>query len=174
MLPSREAHLLETCFMACRMTIESDNAVDMLFESQGGQIGPVHSHGTQTTGCAAASGNNGVGVSGVGWNLSHRMLRVSNSTSGGTTLSVLQHAARTSIQNGDRVASVSYSGVDNASNLTTATYIKSIGGLLSGRPATMPATSPLATATPTTSSSSAPLIHSITRRRFRPTGPSST
>ena len=110
--------------------LEGYNAVDMLFESQGGQIGPVHSHGTQTTGCAAANGNNGVGVSGVGWNLSHRMLRVSNSTSGGTTLSVLQHAARTSIQNGDRVASVSYSGVDNASNLTTATYIKSIGGLL--------------------------------------------
>ncbi len=110
--------------------LEGYNAVDMLFESEGGQIGPVHSHGTQTTGCAAANGNNGVGVSGVGWNLSHRMLRVSNSSTGGSTLSVLQHAARTSIESGDRVASVSYSGVENASNLTTATYIKSIGGLL--------------------------------------------
>ena len=36
-----------------------------------------------TTGCAAANGNNGVGVAGVGWDLSHRMLRVSNSSGGG-------------------------------------------------------------------------------------------
>ncbi|MCH6551605.1 MAG: S8 family serine peptidase [Planctomycetes bacterium] len=110
--------------------LEGYNAVDRLFESEGGQIGPVHPHGTQTTGCAAANGNNGIGVSGVGWNISHRMLRVSNLTTGGALLSDLQHAARTSIENGDRVASVSYSGVDNASNLTTATYIKTIGGLL--------------------------------------------
>ncbi|MFH0945366.1 MAG: PKD domain-containing protein, partial [Planctomycetota bacterium] len=34
------------------------------------------------------------------------------------------------VESGDRVASVSYSGVDSSSNLTTATYIKSIGGLL--------------------------------------------
>ncbi|MCG3128930.1 MAG: hypothetical protein CHACPFDD_03826 [Phycisphaerae bacterium] len=110
--------------------LEGYNAVDQLWESQGGQIGPVHSHGTQTTGCAAANGNNAVGVSGVGWNLSHRMLRVSNVSTGSSSQAVLQHAARTAIESGDRVASVSYSGVDSASNLTTATYIKSIGGLL--------------------------------------------
>lgn len=83
-----------------------------------------------TTGCAAANGNNNVGIAGVGWDLSHRMLRVSNSSGGGAYISTLNHAARTSIEKGDRVASVSYSGVDNASNLITATYIKSIGGLL--------------------------------------------
>ena len=110
--------------------LEGYNAVDRVWENQGGNIGAVHPHGTMTTGCAAANGNNGVGVSGVGWNLSHRMLRVSNSSGGGAFLSDLQHAARTSVENGDRVASVSYSGVDNNSNLTTATYIKSIDGLL--------------------------------------------
>jgi subtilisin family serine protease len=110
--------------------LEGYNAVDQLWESQGGSITPVHPHGTMTTGCAAANGNNGVGVSGVGWDLSHRMLRVSNDSSGSASLDVLQHAARTSVENGDRVASVSYSGVDDSSNLTTATYIKSIGGLL--------------------------------------------
>ncbi|MCC7292651.1 MAG: S8 family serine peptidase [Phycisphaerales bacterium] len=110
--------------------LEGYNAVDQLWESQGGQIGPVHSHGTQTTGCAAANGNNAKGVSGVGWDLSHRMLRVSNSSGGSSSQSILQHAARTAVENGDRVASVSYSGVDSSSNLTTATYIKSIGGLL--------------------------------------------
>lgn len=110
--------------------LEGYNAVDRKWESQGGRIDPVHPHGTWTTGCAAANGNNGKGVVGVGWNLSHRMLRVSNDSSGGSSLDVLQHAARTAVENGDKVASVSYSGVDSSSNLTTATYIKSIGGLL--------------------------------------------
>ncbi|MEW6074118.1 MAG: S8 family serine peptidase [Planctomycetota bacterium] len=110
--------------------LEGYNAVDRLWESQGGAIDPIHPHGTQTTGCAAANGNNGVGVAGVGWNLSHRMLRVSNSSGGGAYLSDLQHAASVSVESGDKVANVSYSGVDSSSNLTTATYIKSIGGLL--------------------------------------------
>ena len=110
--------------------LEGYNAVDREWESQGGNIGPVHSHGTNCTGSAAANGNNGVGVAGVGWDLSHRMMRVSNSSGGGAYLSDLQHAARTAVEAGDRVASVSYSGPDSSSNLTTATYIKSIGGLL--------------------------------------------
>jgi len=110
--------------------LQGYNAVDQLWESQGGNISPVHPHGTQTTGCAAANGNNGKGVAGVGWNLSHRMLRVSNVSTGSAALSVLQHAARTAVENGDKVASVSYSGADASSNLTTATYVKSIGGLL--------------------------------------------
>ncbi|RMH01400.1 MAG: PKD domain-containing protein, partial [Planctomycetota bacterium] len=110
--------------------LEGYNAVDRKWESQGGAIGPVHPHGTNTTGCAAANGDNGIGVAGVGWNLSHRMLRVSNSSGGGAYLSDLTHAARTAVESGDRVASVSYSGADSSSTLTTATYVKSIGGLL--------------------------------------------
>ncbi|MBK7406545.1 MAG: S8 family serine peptidase [Phycisphaerales bacterium] len=109
---------------------EGYNAVNKLWESQGGQIGPVASHGTETTGCAAANGNNGTGVSGVGWNLSHRMLRVSNSSGGSANLSTLVHAALTSIQAGDKVANVSYSGVNSASVRSTATQIKALGGLL--------------------------------------------
>ncbi len=109
---------------------EGYNAVDQQWENDGGQIDDINGHGTNTTGCAAANGDNGVGVSGVGWNLSHRMMRVSNSSGGSSSLSTLQHGARTSIEAGDQVASVSYSGVDANSNLTTATYIKSINGLL--------------------------------------------
>ncbi len=110
--------------------LEGYNAVDERWESEGGQIIDINGHGTATTGCAAANGNNGVGVSGVGWNLSHRMIRVSNSSGGGSSYDDLQHGARTSIEAGDKVASLSYSGVDSNSNLTTATYIKSIGGLM--------------------------------------------
>ena len=110
--------------------LEGYNAVDRVWESQGGNISPVHPHGTQCTGSAAANGDNSIGVSGIGWNLSHRMMRVSNQSTGSASLSVLQHAARTSIEAGDRIASVSYSGADTNSNLTTATYAKSLGGLV--------------------------------------------
>jgi hypothetical protein len=110
--------------------LEGYNAVDQLWESEGGAIDDINGHGTAMTGAAAANGNNSVGVSGVGWNLSYRMLRVTNDSSGNASLSALQHAARTAIETGSRVASVSYSGIESNSNLTTATYIKSIGGLL--------------------------------------------
>jgi subtilisin family serine protease len=106
------------------------NATSQLFESQGGVITPVASHGTQTTGCAAANGRNTTGVVGIGWNLGHRMLRVSENASGSSSSVVLNRAARKAIESGDKVASVSYSGVKTASNLISATYVKSIGGLL--------------------------------------------
>ncbi len=110
--------------------LEAYNAVDMLWESEGGQIGPRNAHGTKTTGTAAANGNNGLGVVGVGWNLSHRMIRVSNLSSGNAFLSDIQHGARTSAESGDKVVNVSYAGVTSVSNLTTATYIRSLGALL--------------------------------------------
>ncbi len=109
---------------------EAYNAVNRVWESAGGQISDINGHGTNVTGCGSANGNNAVGVSGVGWNLGHRMMRVTNSGGGSSDLNTLNHAARTAIETGDRVASVSYSGVDNQTNLTSATYIKSLGGLL--------------------------------------------
>ena len=109
---------------------EGYNAVNRVWENNGGLISAVHPHGTMTTGCAAANGDNGTGVSGVGWNLSHRMLRVSNSSSGNASLSDLTHAALTSVQAGDKVANVSYSGVGSSSVRSTGTQIKNLGGLL--------------------------------------------
>lgn len=110
--------------------LEGYNAVDRRWESNGGNINNVHPHGTMTTGCAAANGNNGTGIAGVGWNLSHRMMRVSNSSNGSSSQSTLTHAALTSISAGDRVANVSYSGVNSNSVRSTATQIKNMGGLL--------------------------------------------
>ena len=54
---------------AARM--EGYNAVDQLWESQGGDVNDINGHGTMTTGCAAAKGNNNKGVIGSGWRLSH-------------------------------------------------------------------------------------------------------
>lgn len=110
--------------------LEGYNAVDRRWENQGGSITDINGHGTWCTGTAAANGNNGRGVSGMGWDLSHRMLRVTNSGGGGANMSNLTHAARKSVESGDRCASVSYSGQTDPSVRSTGTYVKSIGGLL--------------------------------------------
>lgn len=109
---------------------EGYNAASRRWENAGGQINDINGHGTSTSGCAAANGNNGRGGSGVGWNLGHRMLRVTNSGGGGASLGDLTHAARTSAQAGDKAVNVSYSGVTSSSVRSAATYVKSQGGLL--------------------------------------------
>ncbi len=106
------------------------NAVDKITESAGGQIEDINGHGTHVSGCGAAHGNNGVGVSGVGWNFKVMHCRVSNSPGGGAAVSDLMDGARWAIENGAKTASVSYSGVDSPVIGTTGTYIKSIGGLM--------------------------------------------
>ena len=106
------------------------NSVDKLAESVGGQIEDINGHGTHVSGCGAAQGNNGVGVSGVGWNFKVMHCRVSNSPGGGAAISDLMDGARWAIEHGAKTASVSYSGVDSPVIGTTGTYIKSIGGLM--------------------------------------------
>ncbi|MEM9801217.1 MAG: S8 family serine peptidase [Planctomycetota bacterium] len=100
------------------------------WENQGGPIDDINGHGTLCSGTAAANGDNGVGLSGVGWNLGHRTMRVTDSTGGGASLSNLTNAARTASDVGDKVASVSYSGVTSASVNTAGGYIRNRGALL--------------------------------------------
>lgn len=110
---------------------EGYNAVNQLWESQGGQISDLHGHGTQTSGLAIATGNNANGVAGVGWDLSHRILRISNLSSGSTSFSTINHAVRTASDAGDRVVNVSYNGVEaTPSNDVTGAYVRNQGGLV--------------------------------------------
>ena len=110
--------------------VEGYNAVDKVWESAGGQINDINGHGTMTTGCAAAKGNNNKGVVGTGWRLAPRMMRVSNSSGGGSSISTLTHAAQTAALAGDRVASVSYSGGTSSSVSTTGDFLRTKGALL--------------------------------------------
>ncbi|MBX3365160.1 MAG: S8 family serine peptidase [Phycisphaeraceae bacterium] len=105
------------------------NAVTDLAEVDGGQVDDLNGHGTHVAGCAAAIGNNGIGVAGVGWNMRLMMIRVSDSAGGGAFLDDILQGARWAIENGAASVSSSYSGVNNAAVGTTGTYIKSIGGL---------------------------------------------
>jgi len=105
------------------------NAVTDLAEVDGGDVSELNGHGTHVSGCAAAIGNNEIGVAGVGWDLSIMMVRVALDGGGGAYLSDILEGARWAIEHGARVASSSYSGVSDEAVGTTGTYIKSIGGL---------------------------------------------
>lgn len=106
------------------------NAVDRKAEVDGGAVEDINGHGTHVSGCGAAQGNNGIGVSGVAWNMRVMHVRVSNSTGGGASHADMLDGARWAIEHGAKSFSLSYSGVDNPAIDTTATYIKSIGGVL--------------------------------------------
>ncbi|MFM7050753.1 MAG: S8 family serine peptidase [Planctomycetota bacterium] len=109
---------------------EGYNVTNALWESQGGQIVDINGHGTNCTGSAAGNGNNGIGIAGAGWNLGHRMMRVTESTGGSASLSNLTTAARVAVDAGDKVASVSYSGVNSSTVFSTGTYVRGKGSML--------------------------------------------
>lgn len=106
------------------------NAVRNQWESQGGNVQDINGHGTHTSGCAEANGNNSRGGLGVGWSLGSRILRVSESSGGGANFSTLTSAAIKAAQSGDKCSSVSYSGSTDPSVRTTGTTVKNLGGLL--------------------------------------------
>lgn len=105
------------------------NNIQNLWEYQGGNISPLSGHGHMMTGIAAANGNNSVGVSGVGWNIGHRMIRAAYEPMK-AKMSKLQNGVMVAANAGDKVISVSYSGVDTSSNLSLANWVRSKGSLL--------------------------------------------
>ncbi|MGD1917054.1 MAG: S8 family serine peptidase [Phycisphaerales bacterium] len=109
------------------------NSRDRVAEIDGGVVTDQNGHGTHVAGCGAAIGNNGVGVSGVGWDLGIMSIRATSASaggSGGTSLTAILHGAEWAIENGASVSSCSWTGVESPAVGDSGTYIKSIGGLL--------------------------------------------
>jgi hypothetical protein len=103
------------------------NSVDRLTEAAGGNVDDINGHGTHVSGCGSAHGNNGIGVSGVGWNFKVMHVKTSNAPSGGASSADILAGARWAAENGAKTVSASYAGVDNPANETTGAYIAGLG-----------------------------------------------
>ncbi|MFK7758890.1 MAG: S8 family serine peptidase [Phycisphaerales bacterium] len=106
------------------------NAVNNRAEADGGLISDVNGHGSFVSGCAAAQGNNGTGVTGVGWDFGVMPIRVSNNSAGTANAFDLLEGSRWAVDNGARIVNVSFSGGSSSGNQSTANYVISRGGLL--------------------------------------------
>lgn len=106
------------------------NAASDRTQANGGDVDDVNGHGTFVAGCAAAQGNNGAGVTGVGWDFSIMPIRVSNNSDGTASLFAILDGARWAAEQGAHVINASFTGGTSASNQAAAAYIKQQGGLL--------------------------------------------
>ncbi|MFM2153936.1 MAG: hypothetical protein RL199_2371, partial [Pseudomonadota bacterium] len=80
-----------------------------------GNCEPVHFHGTSVAGCAAAIGNNGVGVAGVSWSAQLIPVRVSNFTNGSAYTSDMAECITYAADKGAHVANLSYQSYSGGS-----------------------------------------------------------
>ncbi|MGH7242420.1 MAG: S8 family serine peptidase [Phycisphaerales bacterium] len=98
-------------------------------EAQGGDVQDVNGHGTGTLGCVGAIGNNGTGVTGMGWNYKLLPVRCSDNEDGTAAQSAILDGARWAAINGAKVVSASFSGVESSAVNSTGTYLKSKNSL---------------------------------------------
>lgn len=89
----------------------------------------VYGHGTKVAGAAAASLNNGLGVSGVAGGARIMPIRISG-TDGRASLSAMAQGLTWAADHGARVANISYLSADSAAVNSAASYMKSKGGLV--------------------------------------------
>lgn len=106
------------------------NSISNLPQMFGGDVWDVNGHGTMAAGIAAAAGNNGRGVSGVGWQFKLMPIRVTNNTNGAATMYNIVTGVRWAADNGARVISVSFSGVASAAVGATGDYVRGKNALL--------------------------------------------
>ena len=104
------------------------NAVTNLAQVNGGIVDDLLvGHGTNVAGVSAAIGNNGVGISGIGWNFGIMPCKVSNLSSGNAFLSDILEGARWGSDNGAYASNCSYGGADDPATLSSGAHIRAEG-----------------------------------------------
>ncbi len=103
------------------------NSVSDTAEADGANLTDIHGHGTHVAGCAAAAGDNGAGVAGMGWNLRIMPIRVSEAANGGASMDNLLQGIQWAAEHGAKVISASYSGIGHPPIDTTGAYARSLG-----------------------------------------------
>jgi len=90
----------------------------------------VYGHGTKVAGAAAATGNNGVGVTGVGFTARIMPIRISD-PSGYAYFSDMAEGVLRAADYGARVANISYQGAAGSSTVDSAAqYMRAKGGVV--------------------------------------------
>lgn len=89
-------------------------------------------HGTMVAGVAGATGNNSLGVCGIGWNIAIMPVRVTNPdfAGGGASFSDIQWGALWASSHGARIVSVSFDGVAEPGVEALGATLRSRGVLL--------------------------------------------
>ncbi len=93
-------------------------------QAQGGPVSDVSGHGTEVAGAAAAVGDNGTGVAGVGWNFKILPVRVTDFGDGAALASDILDGVQWAAEHGAKVVNVSYAGVENPAVEAVGEYIR--------------------------------------------------
>jgi thermitase len=89
----------------------------------------VFGHGTKVAGSAAATSNNGTGVTGVAWNAKIMPVRISDTT-GYAYFSTIAEGIYWAADNGAKVVNISYAVQGSVSIQNAANYLRSKGGVV--------------------------------------------
>ncbi|MFT7878928.1 MAG: S8 family serine peptidase, partial [Sulfurimonas sp.] len=90
-----------------------------------------HGHGTGTAGVIGAVGNNGLGISGVLWDVNIIPVQINRKTDDSSAyLSTMAKGIKWCADQGAKVANLSYEGASASTIDDAATYLKEHGGLL--------------------------------------------
>lgn len=101
------------------------NATTNLPEVDGGNTDDtINGHGTLVAGTMAASGNNGIGVAGMGWNFSIMPIKVSDRADGTASLSDILQGARWASGFGAFAVNASYGGSNASQANTSGNFIR--------------------------------------------------